>query len=335
MPELRPRQKFAELLSGGAGDGELADLIPDLEAASETEEAYLLLRSQRPEATLLLRRLSERLAAGLEARRSGWQQDTHRVRLRLRYARTGAAAALLPPAFLAALVDTFLKGGWRLALGLEKRPRPLVTLGHPLPLGTEGLDECLDVVLASAPPEPDPLPSLNRAAPPGLAFLTAEALPDHASSALDLSRSAEWRWPCPPELREAAQERIASFLAADTFQIEKTGKEDGRKQLKRIEVRDRVLRMAWTAADLHMDTRIDAGQALHPARLLGGILGLEPDRIRGLVRTRLHLAADPRLDQAERFEPKLRNMFEDAVLLKSGPSLQVFDDDEGEPLRLG
>jgi hypothetical protein len=49
----------------------------------------------------------------------------------------------------------------------------------------------------------------------------------------------------------------------------------------------------------------------------------------------VELAADPRIQQAERFEPKLRNIYEDAVLLSSGPNLQIIDDDEDEPMRLG
>ena len=334
MRELPPRQKFADLLARSATDGDLADSIPDLAAVSDLEAAYLLLRTRRPEATDLLRRFAERLAAGRAARQASWQQDARRLRLRLRYRRSGAAAALLPSAFLAALTEAFLKGGLSLALGLEKRPRPLLQLGHPLPLGTEGLGEYLDAVLAHSPAL-DPLPALNRVAPDGLEFLACESLPDFASPVLDLCRRADWRWPCPPALRDVAGGRVVEFLAAPSFHIEKTGKEGGQKQVKHIEVRGQVLLLQWEGPDLCMETRIDPGQALHPAKLLGGILGLEPGLIQGLVRTRVHLAEDPRLDQAERFEPKLKNMFEDAVLLKAGPNLQVFDDDDDEPVRLG
>lgn len=335
MRELPLRQKFAELLAAGAGSEELLACVPGLAAASVLEDAYLLLRSRRPEDATLLRRFADGLAQGREARRAGWQQDLHKLRLRLSYARTGAAAALLPGPFLGALTDTFLRSGLSLALGLEKRPRPMLMLGHPLPLGTEGLGEVLDAVLSQSPPDPDPLPALNHAAPAGLEFLTCAEVPDFASPVLELHRRAEWRWVCPSEWRASAMERVDAFRQATSFQIEKTGKEGGHKQVKRIEVRDLVLSLDWEDDRLCFETRIDPGQALHPAKLLGGMLGMDPDRIQGLVRTRVHLAADPRLDQAERFEPKIKNMFEDAVLLKAGPNLQVYDDDEGEPLRLG
>ena len=335
MAELPPQQKFAEMLAADAADRDLAACIPDLVAGLALESAYLLLRSRRPAATDLLRCFSEALGAGREAKRAGWQHDARRLRLRLRYRRTGAAAALLPPVFLAALTTTFLDSGLSLALGLEKRPRPLLQMGHPLPLGTEGLEEYLEVVLAQPPPDPDPLPALNRQAPEGLEFLACEALPDFATAVLDLCRGAEWRWSCPEDLRVEAGRRVAAFLAAKEFQIEKSGKEAGQKRIKRIEVRPLVLAMDWDRSCLRIETLIEPGHALHPAKLLAGILGLEPANVHGLVRTRIHLAADPRLDQAERFEPKLKNMFEDAVLLKAGPNLQVFDDDDDEPVRLG
>lgn len=270
-----------------------------------------------------------------QARQAAWQLDASKLRLRLQYQRTGVAAARLPSEILRLLLETFEAAGMELALGLEKRPRPRLQLGHPLPLGTEGLQEYLEVVLARPPGDPDPVPALNAAAPEGVKFLSCEVLPDHATPVLDLCRRAEWVWPCPQPLRGGAAERIQAFLAAESFQIEKTGKEAGQKQVKKVEVRPLVLAMQWDGDALRFETRLEPGQALHPAKLLGGILGLDPARITGLVRTRIHLAADPRLDQAERFEPKLKNMFEDAVLLKAGPNLKLIDEDEDEPLQLG
>jgi radical SAM-linked protein len=255
--------------------------------------------------------------------------------LRLQYQRTGTAAARLPSEILRLLLETFQAAGLQPALGLEKRPRPMLHLGHPLPQGTEGLQEYVEVVLQGPTIDPDPVPGLNAVAPEGLTFMSCEVLPDYATPVLDLCQRAEWRWRCPETLRTGAAERIRAFLAADSFQIEKTGKEGGQKQVKKVEVRPLVLAMQWDGDALRFETRLEPGQALHPAKLLGGILGVEPARITGLVRTRIDLAEDPRLDQAERFEPKLKNMFEDAVLLKAGPNLRLIDEDEDEPLQLG
>ena len=335
MREPSTLQKFADALAAGAPDDALAAMFPQLAAESSLTEAIRLLKQTSPEKTTLLRCVSESAAKSRQARLAGWQHDARKLRLRLRYQRRDAAAAMLPTEFLQTLSNTFRDGGFEVALGLEKRPRPLIHLGHPLPLGTEGLQECLDLVLAKPPADPDPVAALNRVAREGLQFLTCEVLPDYATPVLDLCRRAEWRWLCPEALRTEAMERVRSFLSSESFCIEKTGKEGGQKQVKRVEVRGRVQSMAWDGAALHFETLLDPGNALHPAKLLGGILGVDPAGIRGLVRTRLDLAADPRLDQAERFEPKLKNMFEDAVLLKAGSNLKIIEDDDDEPLRLG
>jgi len=268
-------------------------------------------------------------------RQANWQLDARKVRIRLRYRRTAAAAALLPAEFLAALVETFRAAELELALGLEKRPRPMINLGHPLPLGTEGRGEYLEVILARSPVDSELLLKLNSVVREGIEFLATELLPDYATPTLDLCRRAEWQWPCPADLRVEAEVRVQSFLAAETFQIEKSGKEGGQKCLKKVEIRPQVEVMEWSGNLLQFALSLEPGQALHPAKLLAGILGLDPAEVRGLVRTRIDLAPDPRLDQAERFEPKLKNMFEDAVLLKAGSNLKLIDEDDDEPVRLG
>lgn len=335
MHEPPSLQKFAESIAAGLPDGELEALLDQLAADAALEAALRMLKQGKPLRASLVPRLTAAIAAARLARQASWQHDPRKLRLRMRYSRTGLAAALLPAAFLELLQDTFRKAGLVVALGLEKRPRPMLQLGHPLPLGTEGLQECLEVVLARSPGELELVQVLNRAAAEGLRFLSCEALPDHATPVLDLCRLAEWSWPCPEAWKADAAERVGAFLAAERFQIEKAGKEAGQKRIKQVEVRGLVQSMRWDGPLLRFELRLEPGHALHPAKLLGGILGLDPAAIQGLVRTRIDLAEDPRLDQAERFEPKLKNMFEDAVLLKAGPNLKVIDEDEDEPLRLG
>ena len=335
MREPSTLQKFADALAARAPDDALEALIPLLMTESSLEEAFRLLNRRSPKNADLLRCVSESMVKARQARLAGWQHDARKLRVRMRYQRKGAAAERLPADFLQSLSNTFRDAGFEVALGLEKRPRPMIQLGHPLPLGTEGLQECLELVLAKPPADPDLLSALNHAAPEGIKFLSCEILPDYATPVLDLCRRAEWRWPCPEALRAEAVERVESFLASESFCIEKTGKEGGQKQVKRVEIRGRVQAMSWDGDELRFETLLDPGHALHPAKLLGGILGVDPAGIRGLVRTRLDLGADPRLDQAERFEPKLKNMFEDAVLLKAGSNLKIIEDDDDEPLQLG
>lgn len=266
----------------------------------------------------------------LQRRRSAWQLDPRRRRWRLCFAVRGEATSLHPPALGARLAQALSAAGLPVALGLEKRPRPMVHLGHPLPPGLEGLQEWADVDLHSPSPFPPGLLP-ERVRPhlaPGLEVLEAEEIPLVASPVLDLCRTSIWGWPCPEGLAPAVRSSLEGFLEADHFQIEKTGKVNGQKVLKQIEVRAMVETITWTGDHLHLRTRIEAGEALNPQKLLGGILGMEPSIFEHLYREAVLLGPDPRLEDPQRFETKLHNIFEDAVLLQGGEGPTFHEDDD-------
>jgi hypothetical protein len=64
-------------------------------------------------------------------------------------------------------------------------------------------------------------------------------------------------------------------------------------------------------------------------------LGANPADVTGLTRETLELRPDARLGQADRFTSKLKNIYEDAVLLGGGSNITLVDDDDDEPLHLG
>jgi len=145
---------------------------------------------------------------------------------------------------------------------------------------------------------------------------------------MEIALRACWRWDCPADLLEPAQAKMDAFMRASHFEIEKTGKVEGRKMLKRIEVRHVVEHLAWEGDSLFFSTRLQAGEAPSPLKLLGGILGVAPDQIQGLTRLKVVLGQDPRLEQSEKYEPKLHNIYEDAVLLEGPGNLEFIDDDD-------
>jgi hypothetical protein len=219
-------------------------------------------------------------------------------------------------------------------MGLEKTPRPLVRLGHPLPSGIEGLSEWAEAVLREPIALGGLLEHINDHCPDGVRILQVEGVSNHGSPVLELCRKAHWIWHCPPALRSTAQARLAVFQEAQTYEIEKVGKVEGRKQVKRLEVRQLVLQLSWEEGVLRFTTRLSAAEALNPVKLLAGILAQDSADISGLMRLSVELAEDPRLALAERYEPKLHNIFEDAVLLESGSNVRVIEEDDEEPLLL-
>lgn len=350
MTELPPNQSlpvlhaFREALAceGPPAQGNEATLA-ELMQQGLLEQALLELKRKRPRMKsddpwhALLQRMEAEVAKARVRRMHLWQLDPNRHSLRLQMAVRAPVCSLHPSALQAALAQALMESGLPLAMGLEKTPRPLVRLGHPLPLGVEGLSEWADAILREPPaiPREDLAERISEHCPHGLRILQVKAIPNHASPVLELCLKASWAWACPKELRATAAERFSRFECAASYEIAKIGKVEGQKQVKQVEVRHLVLRMGWEGDAFCFMTGLSAGEALNPAKLLAGVLALDASAIHGLTRLEVELAEDPRLCSAGKYETKLHNIFEDAVLLESGPTLQrVEEEEDDEPILL-
>ena len=339
-PRPSPLQAFRDALAGGSVPGE--DVLSELLEQGLMEQALLELKRKRPRTgqpdpwRAVCERMEKIVATARERRLLQWQLDPARRTYRLRLGVRRPASDLHPPALQSALAAAIMEAGLPLAMGLEKTPRPLVRLGHPLPPGVEGFNEWADMVLREPPGMPAGALAerINARCAPGLQVLHAVPVPNHASPVLDLCLHAHWSWSCPEPLRPLAEERLARFAAATTWTISKTGKVDGHKQEKQVEVRDRVLSMDWDGGTLHFITRLAAGEALNPVKLLAGVLGVEATTIGRLARTMVELAADPRLEAAGKYETKLHNIYEDAVLLDADPDPEPAGEEDDDVILL-
>lgn len=310
-----------------AGRGDLAEL----EAAELLEEAAEWARSSRGDAGWKMK--LEPLAAAAKAKRaSRVHLDGTRVTARARYAKEEAALGFGPTELQQLFSEVLRLEGLPLELDLGKRPRPLLTCAPPLPFEVASDAEWLEVALKRSAESADLLERLNRRLPPGLKLLSWEELPAWATPVVELCETAEWSWPCDdPE----ADAKIAAFLASDSFHLDKAGKLDGQKQEKRVDLRPAVLAMAVEGGALRFRTALAGNPALSPLKLLGAILGRAPEGIAGLRRVDFGMTEDPRLQQGDRYTAKLKNMYEDAVLLGAGSNITIVDEDDDEPLSLG
>ena len=265
---------------------------------------------------------------------------SHRT-LRLRFAVFGQMTKCHPPALLNAITAAFLDAGIPLAMGQEKKPRPIAHLAYPLPQGAEGLEEWADITLASgiAQSTSELIDKIKPHCPPGLEPLGIEQVPLHASPIAELCETAHWLWFCPPEVMPGAMVKFEEFINSDSFQISKVGKVEGQKHEKLIEVRHLVLDISWEGALFRFSTKIIQGQALNPQKIIAGIMGLDYVALGGALgkfqRQRLSFRQDPKLKRHDKYATKLRNLYEDAVLLESGPGITICDDDEDGILYLG
>jgi|GEM_PF-546124 len=344
MEILAPSLEAAPLLALRALIEKPAPLDPAawteaLRAAELVEDAGELLRSARH--TLAersdLRALASSLLPLIEKsrnRRAALSHlDTRRQLVRFSYSKQDGALPFDDGDLHVIFLHMFRLEGIALALDLGKRPRPLLSVGLPLPAQVGGVAECMDAVLKREPGETVALllARLNRRLPPGLHVHTWTALPTYATPLGDLALRAHWRWELPAGLEDRVAAALTRFLAADTWLWER-----GRAKAEAaLDLRGIVLEPRLEGAVLTFATRLGATQALNPLKVLGALFGLEAAALQGVVRTGVDLRPDPRLAQAERFEPKLKNMFEDAVLLGGGSNITLVDEDDDEPLRLG
>ncbi|HJW42993.1 MAG TPA: TIGR03936 family radical SAM-associated protein [Geothrix sp.] len=331
-------QAFRGLLLGGSAS-DPDSTIDAVVAADLAEEAGEILRSSRREVrdgawfAALSSRLSPAIQKAQQKRAALWHLDTRRALIRFRFSKGGEALGFDDGDLHAILLLAFRLEGFRVALDLGKRPHPLLALGLPLPAQAGGAAEYGDVVLRQEPvgAPGDLMARLNQRLPEGLDILQWEPLPVYAAPVGDLAHSSDWRWEVPEEHRPQVEAAVARFNAASAWPWDRDGaKSDAPLDLRRI-----LSDLRWTDGALTFSSRMGEYLALNPLKALGAVTGLDPAQITGLARIGVALKADPRLTQAERFEPKLKNMYEDAVVLGAGSNIVLIDEDDDEPLRLG
>jgi hypothetical protein len=308
-------------------------------AADLAEEANEFLRAFRREtvdrelAETLARSLAPLVEKAQQRRTAFWQLDTRRTLIRFSYAKAEGALGFDDGDLHAIFLHAFRFEGLGLALDLGKRPRPLLTAGLPLAANVGGVAETMDGVLKRGPGDEPPLvmARLNHRLPAGLHIHHWESLPDYATPVADLARLSHWRWEVSPGQRHHVEAGISAFLAREVWPWDRAGLKAGVP----LDLRCFVSGVHWEGDTLCFATGMGAFHAINPLKVLGAILGSDPSRITGLHRTAVELKPDTRLAQAERFEPKLKNMYEDAVLLSGGSNITLVDEDDDEPIHLG
>ncbi len=313
-------------------------LIPMLIHAELAEEASELLRTSRHAASdgeaaaNLASRINPLAMKSRQRRSASWHLDSRRILIRMQYAKDGSALGFDDGDLHMLFLHAFRLEGLRFALDLGKRPRPLLSSGLPLPSGVGGLSEVMDAVLTREPQESpvELMARLNRRLPEGLRIHQWNSLPGYAAGVGELALLSHWRWLPSAKDRIQVEERIAAFMMVEAWPWDRGDAKTGAP----LDLRPIVQGLRWADGALCFSTRMGALLALNPVKVLAAILGLDPTCFLGLVRTGVDLRPDARLDQAERFEPKLKNMYEDAVLLGGGSNIVLVDEDDDEPLLL-
>jgi len=136
-------------------------------------------------------------------------------KVRLRFAKRGDLRLVSHHDLMRCLERTLRRAKLPMALSQGFNPRPKVVFTLALGLGIEGRREVVDLEL-DEPIEPgDVLSRLTAEAPPGLEFLTAEAIAPGRPAQAEV---VHYEIDLPPGRWEPARVAIASFLASGSWQ---------------------------------------------------------------------------------------------------------------------
>lgn len=183
------------------------------------------------------------------------------------------------------------RAGARLAMSAGMRPKPLLTLALPLPVGTESEGELCQFTLAEEPPA-DFLSRLADALPPGLSVVSLDDYEDTRAVAARVA--AAWY-----EVDvETAGPDVAPAQAADRFREERTLHVEDRRddRIRRVDVKSYV-------ESIHVETvsigryrltfrvKMTPQGSVRVERVVGSLsdLGASPLTILASKRTRLEL----------------------------------------------
>ncbi len=313
----------------GIGDLEPAAWLQQVQVQGMVEEGAAILRARHPgghgeqPAGPLEQHLGDALAplaARAHAKRQALHHlDSRRVVFRCGFSKADPALDFDDRDLQMLFLQAFRLEGVEVALDLGKRPHPLLSSDHPLPAGAGGLDESMDVTLRAMPrASMDDLSlRLQKRLPEGLRLHGLTTVPNYASPLGDRGIRSHWQWRVPSGLQQLVTERCHAFL-------------DGSERPSAF-----ILEMSWDAPILAFSSPLGASRAVNPMKVLAAWLGLSPAELRGVMRTGVELKPDVRLAHGDRYEPRLRNLYEDAVLLGEGSNIVLVEEDDDDPLRLG
>lgn len=297
-------------------------IIADLKDEQLLEYVWLMLKYAKldPFVWRGLQTQLKLLVGKLQIKYASQQQaNANRLFFWLRYKVTAPAYSNNHATLQYLLSRALMDAGLLVAMSLERSPRPTLQLACHLPLLTEGYNEWADVILLnSAVTSLRDLPILiNHYMPQGLCILEIKRVHEHASSVSNLCQRAHWQWTCKNKQQDNIDYKINKFIQSKQFNIEKSTKVDGKNIFVQTDIRPYFEQCLWDGSSLLFQTKVTPGQAVNPNKMLAAILGTTSP-IGELARTKLELTGDPRLLQVDKFEIKLHNMYEDAIVLNAG-----------------
>ncbi len=190
-------------------------------------------------------------------------------RYRIQYAKEGGLRHLSHLELGAALHRAMRRARLPLRYSQGFNPRPKVTFGPALPVGSEGLGEWLEMELTEPVAAPLVTERLAAASPPGVAVIEAVALPHDAPHLTAEIALATYEVTLPEALAAALARLPDRLAAAETLPVVRRRK--GKK--KEVDLLPLVVDLAVEGSRVELTLRIADGGSTRPAELLAALLG--------------------------------------------------------------
>ena len=204
------------------------------------------------------------------------------VRYRIRFSKTGPLR-WISHRDLIRLWERLLRRA-RLDLSMSEgfHPKPRMSFPSALALGTESLDEVIELELVDRIPDEELLKRLRDDGQPGLGILVAQAVPPGIGKAR--LRTTSYNFPIPADAASDLPERIDRLLATETIEVTR------KEKTKTFKVAEEILSLSRESDGLEMTLSASQQGALKASDIIE-ILGLDHlvDSGGYLTRTRVEL----------------------------------------------
>lgn len=209
-------------------------------------------------------------------------KKNQRYRARIHFTKNGDLRFLGHRDLIRTLERLFRKAGINLAMSEGFHPRPRMSFPAALGVGTAGLNEVMDLELASSGDANELIARLRQCSLPGLEFDDLEMLDE--SDAKLKAESVWFEFPVPAELQDEVSHNIEQFMANDAYWVIR------KSRRQKVNIRPHVLQLLIDHFQLRMQLVVTHEATVRPQEIIE-ILGLAESTKQGkyLTRTAIQL----------------------------------------------
>jgi radical SAM family uncharacterized protein/radical SAM-linked protein len=195
-------------------------------------------------------------------------------KIRITFSKRGPARYLSHLELVRSFVRAFKRAGVSLAYSKGYHPMPKLSFATALPVGTESLQETLEVQWYNSGPDRSLRDMINEQLPSGLEIKTLEVL-DRETGGLKVKES---HYEISLNGVRVGEDCLQRFLASESFPVIKKGKKGDQSIDARAQVKSAYFS---TESTLHLELKTMQGPSLKPMEIIQGIFHLNHEDLDG------------------------------------------------------